>query len=845
MKILQQTIETLEFPRVREHLARYTAFSASHSLALALLPTTDPFEARQRLCLTSEARRLLDTYPAATIGGAHDIRDFADRAARGGVLDPSHLLDIASTLISMRHMRGLLHKLNADTYPLLRDYAPSIPEFLTIENDIENTIDSNATVLDSASAALARLRKEVRIASSRLQDRLNHIVSSPQFAGALQEALVTVRNGRYVVPVKAPHRRAVPGLVHDQSASGATLYIEPMAVVELNNQLRELQLEEQQEVNRILAALSQQIGRVAEAIILGVETLAQIDLLFAQAKYAVTLKCVAPTLSTLPDEPTTMSDGREHGREHGKEAKAEADDEKAAFPLFLQEARHPLLDQQTIVPIDVWMGDDFRMLVITGPNTGGKTVALKTVGLLALMAQAGLHIPARSPSRIPMFAQVFADIGDEQSIEQSLSTFSSHMTTIIRMLRELEQVVAEEAHLPATHPQPSLVLLDEIGAGTDPAEGSALARAIIERLLERNCMGIVTTHYAELKVFAYNTPGVQNASVEFNSETLAPAYRLTIGLPGRSNALAIAARLGLEASLVERAQSSLSQETQHIEGLLEDIHHKNEAAEQELQRAEELRHDAEKYRERLARELRAFEESREEHMQDALREVEMELRGARSELRRLREQLRTEAQAPRQQHTVEQAEQQVQQVQQQIEQIARKQQQQQPSTAPQTTSVSARMRPIRVGDIVLVQTLGMSGEVVAIDAEGQTADVQVGGFRVHASLSDLYHKWQTEDDQTEEPAPTRSVSLPPAPDVPMRLDMRGWRASEVADQLERYLNDAYMSSLPEVHLIHGKGSGALRKTVREMLHQHPLVKSFQGGGEDGGDGVTVAKLVER
>lgn len=817
MSLSKQTLETLEFPKICERLARLTSFSASRALALELLPSTDPAEVAHRLRFTGEARLFLDSYPEASIGGAHDVRPQVQHAARGGTLEAASFLDILSTLVSMRHLRGLLFKLSQERFPLFSSHAGSLPELLPIENEIDRIIGDGGTVLDHASPALNRIRNDIRIANQRIQDRLHSIVSSSHHANALQEALVTVRGGRYVVPVKAAYRRSVPGLVHDQSASGATLYIEPMAVVELNNHLRECELAEQQEIQRILSELSLRVGRVSDAIIGGVETLALLDLSFAQARYADILRCVEPILT----------EGHGTG-------------EDDARVLELHEARHPLLDQQTVVPIDVWLGGEFQLLLITGPNTGGKTVALKTVGLLALMTQAGLHIPAREPAHMPVFHQIFADIGDEQSIEQSLSTFSSHMRNIIRMLHTIEQTWEEEQRFsPGAPPPATLVLLDEIGAGTDPAEGAALAQAIIERMLQRGCVGIITTHYAELKVFAHNTPGVRNACVEFDSETLAPTYVLTIGLPGRSNALAIAARLGLDTAIVERARSSTSHDARHVERLLEDIHHKSEAAAAEQERAEQLRADAEKYRDRLAEQYRAFEATREEHMKDALHEVDDELRKVRTELRRLREQARREAHALQQVQQIEQELEQTQEAFQKVEQHVQ-QQLEEPSGAN-----VVEVRPLGAGDTVLVRSIGLSGEIVEIDDEDEMAEVQVGSFRVRVGLDDLRREKSRQGDGRRT-APARQVSLPAAPDVSMTLDMRGWRAADVADGLERYLNDAYLCGLPHVRLIHGKGSGTLRQVVHELLRRHPLVHSFEGGGRDGGgEGVTVARLVER
>lgn len=823
--ISTRTLETLEFDKICEKLAFYTSFSASRELALALRPSTDPNEVTQRIQHTSEARTFLDIYPEAAPAGIHDIRTMIDRAMRGGILEPSNLLDIASTLTNMRLLGKALQKLKEDQFPILVNYGLTLPEFHHIEKEIEATIDDNATVRDSASRDLGRIRNEIHQIGSRIEAKLNHVVSSQQYAKALQESIITVRNGRYVVPVKAGLRRSIPGLVHDQSASGATLYIEPMPIVELNNRLKEQQLAEEHEINRILGMLSAMLAQEADVMMAGVETLAILDLFFAQARYANTLKCIAPQIETGTAWQET--------------------DKPEQSALYIRDARHPLLNQQTVIPINIWMGNnDFSLLIITGPNTGGKTVALKTVGLLTLMAQAGLHIPAHESSRIPVFARVFADIGDEQSIEQSLSTFSSHMSTIIHMLREIGQ--------PNPHPQQdvqesdyTLILLDEIGVGTDPIEGSALARAIISKFLERNCMGIVTTHYADIKVFAYNTKGLQNACVEFDSDTLAPTYRLTIGLPGRSNALAIAARLGLDADIVEQARNSMSQEAADIEGMLADIHHKQEAATSEQQRAEELRIDAQKYRDRLAKELQSFEDAREEHMQDALREVNEELRDARAELRRVREQTRRMSMtqqhvSPQQVSEVEQTEQEVQKLETQFEHIQRKHAETQAEKGPIGPA-------LQVGDTVLVRSIGMSGQITDIDEEDQTVIVQVGKFRINAAMSEVQHEKGSEKETPQQPRkqPERTVTVPEMPDVSMTLDMRGWRIADVIPGLDRYINDAYLSGYPEVRIIHGKGSGALRQAVRDILRSHQLVKSFNGGGKDGGEGVTFARLAEQ
>ena len=820
MTIADQTITTLEFPKILARLARYTAFSASRELALALRPSTEVAEVARALALTGEARALLEEVPGLSIGAMRDIRRAAQHTARGGVIDGPSLLEVAGSVAAARALRARLLKLDPERFPLLNEQAGAMPVLPPLETAIERAIGDDGQVLDAASNRLAELRREVRAAFARLHEKLHHLITSSAYAGALQEPIITVRNGRYVVPVKASHRKDVRGLVHDQSSSGATLYIEPMAVVELNNRWRELQAAEEEEVQRILAALSEQVGAAAPQLVATVEAVAAIDLVFAKARYAADLRAVAPAISpALP--PLTPGGGPE------------------AAPLLLSEARHPLLDPATVVPITLWLGGEFRILLITGPNTGGKTVALKTTGLLALMAQAGLHLPAAAPSRLPVFAQIFADIGDEQSIEQSLSTFSSHMRNIVRVLRALEAEEAEAARL-GMERRPALVLLDELGAGTDPVEGSALARAIIERLLDLGVLAVATTHYAELKAFAYATPGVQNASVEFDVETLAPTYRLSIGLPGRSNALAIASRLGLDPELVERARATIDRKDAQVEDLLAGIHQEREAAGAALRRAEELREDAEKYRDRLEQEWRAFNERREVEAEAARQELEEELRETRLLLKRLRDDFRSVSLS---REWLEQAEQRLAAAAEQVKEAAARSR---AAPAQPARPAPQAPRPLQVGDTVLVRPVGLKGEIVSLDPDDGSAQVQVGGFRMNVDLKDLKReKGAPEAGPRREYRAEHGVALPPAPDVSMTLDLRGYRAHEVGDRLDRYLNDAYLAGLHQVRLVHGKGTGALRQAVRETLQGHPLVASFSSGGSDGGDGVTVATLIER
>ncbi|HEY7339307.1 MAG TPA: endonuclease MutS2, partial [Ktedonobacterales bacterium] len=592
----EKSLTTLEYPKILEQLTREASFSASKELARTLAPSDDRNEVRRRLAFTSEARLLLEQRPDTGIRGAKEVRPHVRAAERGVMLTSHELVEILATLRASEYVSRLVRKVS-EHFPLLWSLAVDLPVRPGLEARIGESISEDGDILDSASPALRRIRAELRAAQQRLQDRLGTLVN--EYRSALQEPIITTRSDRYVLPVRAEARGQVKGIVHDQSGSGATVFIEPAVVVEMNNRLRELHLEEQREIERILQELSEAVASDGPYITLAVELLAQIDLHLAKARYAGLLRANAPSVN---------SDGR----------------------LLLRQARHPLL-RGNVVPIDFWLGRDhddteMRMVVITGPNTGGKTVALKTVGLLSLMAQAGMHIPCEDGSEIPVYSDIFADIGDEQSIEQSLSTFSSHLTRIVEILR----LATDD----------SLVLLDELGAGTDPSEGSALARAILAHLLAERVNTIATTHYSELKVFAHEQPGVANASVEFDVETLSPTYRLSIGLPGRSNALAIATRLGLPADIIENAREYVGAAGVEMEGLLANLQAERTAAADERYQLTMERVEAQHQRTQ-AEKLRAeIEEERVRVLNEARAQGRREVEETRAELARVKTQMR-------------------------------------------------------------------------------------------------------------------------------------------------------------------------------------------------------------
>ncbi len=811
-----KTLHTLEYQKVLERLASYCAFAASIEKAHKLQPTTNIEDAQRRLAETSEAVHMLVTRPELTIGGAHDVRQAVDLAAHGGVLTPTDLLDIKSTLIAARTLVRTFEHLG-EQYPALFGIASQIPAPMGLVDGITRAISERAEIMDSASDALAVIRRDLRIAHDRLMTKLQRMVSDPHTSPYLQEALITQRDGRYVLPLRAEFKGRIKAVVHDQSASGATLFIEPLNVVEHNNQFRELQLAERDEERRILTELSQQVGMQAGNLLNTVERVADLDLCFAKAKYSDHLAASEPVL-----HPIAKPTGRHPGT-----------------IIRLYQARHPLLNPATVVPIDVELDAQTYAMVVTGPNTGGKTVTLKTIGLLALMAQSGLHIPAHSGSEISLFHNIYADIGDEQSIEQSLSTFSGHITNIIRILEHADRR--------------SLVILDELGAGTDPQEGAALARALLTHLLERGITTLVTTHHPELKAFAHATPGVVNASVEFDLETLRPTFHLTIGLPGRSNALAIAQRLGMPEPIIISARSELSPTDLKAEDLLDEIHRQRDLSRKARSAAEHAHREVETMRAELARRLEKIEDERMQVLEKARLQAEAQLETIQDELRDVRRQL---ARTRQPLEVIEEVEEKVEELQDTV-------------VAPverhiPEAGISSLHRSIRLGDKVRLHSLNTQGVVTSLSEE--EAEVSVGVLRIRSRLAELQllreeppvvpsqtglptarelmassHTRPTGEIRGSAVRPPGSHLYAESPGI--ELDIRGQRSEEALDALERYLDSAYLAGLPWVRIIHGKGTGKLRLAVREALSHSPHVKSFESGGDsEGGDGVTIARL---
>ena len=801
-------LNKLEYPAILERLAGRCDFSVASERARALKPSIDRDQVDYLLGVTAEAVNLMTVYPDISVGGARDVRQLVDRATHGSRLAPTEFLTIQDTCTATRNLRQTFNRIveAGERFPRLMEFVGHLGDLYDLDAAIGRTIGPRGDVLDTASPELARIRRDVRVAHSRLMERLNNLVSGGKFASAVQDQIITMRDGRYVIPVRSESRGAVPGMVHDTSASGQTLFVEPFEIVELNNRWREQQAAEQHEIDRILEGLSFKVADRADDLRETMDAIAAIDLALAKSRLASEMEANRPALAAANERGAGGRRNREPGRSG-----------HPAHRVRLQRARHPLLDPATVVPLDLHLGDEFRVLVITGPNTGGKTVALKTVGLLAVMAQTGLFVPAGPESVLSVFSSIYVDIGDEQSIQQSLSTFSAHMRSVIDMLQRVR-------------PE-SLVLLDEMGAGTDPQEGSALARSLLAELLDRGPLVVATTHFSEVKAFAYATPGLENASVEFDVESLAPTYRLTIGVPGESNALAIARRLGLSRRVLERAAQLVTPDDERTDALLRDIRVRREEAQDALGRAEATEQEARQLRTLAARSLRAAEDERRGAREDALGEAQKDLAEIRETLRQL--QADRSAIGVTRDH-VEQRRRDVDRAQ----DVAKRFRRERLEPNRPVPLGSPDQRPIRVGDRVMVTSFGAEGEVTGLT--DTQADVQMGSLKTRQPLADLERLGRMKSDQNE-----LRVSKPVFADesVSIELDLRGQRAGDVPEMLERYLEGAARTGLPYVHIIHGKGTGALREVVRTHLHRHPAIeRSTLALPEQGGDGVTVAHL---
>ncbi len=791
-ELFEKSIRTLELPAVLEKLAAKAVSQAAKDRCLKLTPSTDAEEVLRLLDETDAAKERLGLHGSPSFSGVKDVSAALTRADHGGMLNTRELLDIAGVLTASRRVSDYDAQRQGEETVLDRLFT-SLHTNKYLEEQIRSAILDEETIADTASSELADIRRKMRLAASKGRQILQRIISSPSYAKVLQEALITQRDGRFVVPVKAECKGSMPGLVHDVSSSGATLFVEPMGVVQANNELKELEAREQKEIDRILRQLSAACAGSMENILWDYDILVHLDVIFARAQLSYQLNASRP-------------EARRRGG------------------VTLRRARHPLLDQAKAVPITVELGEQFDTLVITGPNTGGKTVTLKTIGLLCLMAQCGLHIPADSGSAVRVFHRVLADVGDEQSIEQSLSTFSAHMSNIVQILREVDDK--------------SLLLFDELGAGTDPIEGAALAIAIIESARSQGALIAATTHYAELKTFAMTTAGVENASCEFDVQTLRPTYRLLIGIPGKSNAFAISRRLGLDESVIQAAQQQMDSDSVRFEDVLTQLEEKRQRLEKAQAEADRLW----RQREEDARKARTFREQMEKAKDNA--------------------RTKGEAEAKR---IVRQAQAQADEIFAQLDQLRRQQQKQlsfqelndakaavrhslnqaqdalhihdQPQEPVYTPS-----RPIEVGDLVELPGVKMAASVLAVNNDG-TLLLQAGKMKMTVKAQQVRLPEGQPKKKPAAPASGGSAKLNLQSRAASELDIRGYETLEAESVVENYIDSAVMAKLGTVTIIHGKGTGALRKAVHEMLKRNKAVKSFRLGRYGEGEaGVTVVEL---
>ena len=790
-------LELLEFHKIKEILAGFTSFSASRQLALDLRPLLDKEEVCQRLRESAEARHMLSLSPDFSIGEVVDIREVVEMAARGKVLEPTSLLEIERTLGAGQRLKCHLMDLTVEL-PLLSSLAGDIVELKQLQKDIGGCLTPTGDLADTASPRMASVRNRMREVRQELLSQLQAIIRSPRRQKIIQDAIITERGGRYVIPVREECRRQMKGIVHDVSNTEATVFIEPWATIDLQNDLRQLTMEEKHEVERILRMLSSEVGAYEHEISHNIELIAEIDMALAKARYAREAKATEPLMVSA-----------------GRNLEAKANQQAGVFRLV--EARHPLLGSKA-VPLSVEIGRDFSILVITGPNTGGKTVALKTIGLLSLMAQAGLPIPALAESCIPLFDGVYADIGDEQSIEQTLSTFSWHIGNIVRINNSASER--------------SLVLLDELGTNTDPGEGSALARSILLYFLAQGTMTVATTHYTELKALAHTTRGMLNAALDVDPVTMSPTYHLTVGIPGGSNAMATASRLGLAAEIVTRAQQMLSEGTQELGDLLAYLGTERQSIDSLRHSLEKEFSEAQQKSAQLENRLRQLEAERQKIIKDIRDQVVREAAGLHRELREAAAELRRD----KSRKGIEQAKQALTAVRKQLNNEAWR-----AGTAIEMCKQEGETGVITVGDTVWLKEVGMSATVLSVSEERGLVEVHAGKVKMILNLDSVEKR--TRSTGKVKPGGAVITKKLSKLSIPLELDLRGKRAEEVELALDDYLNEASLYGLSQVRIIHGIGTGTVRQIVREVLASHSLVASFRAGGKgEGGEGVTIASM---
>ncbi|KGI84813.1 MULTISPECIES: endonuclease MutS2 [Exiguobacterium] len=783
---MDHALRVLEYEKLRQQLAAHAASSLGKERALNMQPDYTYDRVLSNLNVTREATEVVRLRDRLPLGGLTDVRSEVKRAAIGSVLSTSELLAVAAVMYSGRQVKNFFEKLHEDNedlrIPRLDEYAERLTKLIEVEQSIRHAIDDQGTVQDSASDRLRGLRTQLRSFEGSVRSRIDNILRNN--AKMLSDAIVTIRNDRYVVPVKMEYRQAFGGIVHDQSASGQTLFIEPQAIVSINNEIQEVRLKERAEIDRILSELSNLVGGVADSVVINLDVLATLDFVFAKVAYGHQLKATEPKLN----------DERE---------------------IKLKQARHPFIPQDEVVPITVELGEAFTSLVITGPNTGGKTVTLKTLGLLQLMVQSGLYVPAEFGTELSVFDAIYADIGDEQSIEQSLSTFSSHMTNIVSMLDKIDFM--------------SLVLFDELGAGTDPQEGAALAIAILDEVKRRGARVAATTHYSELKAYAYNREGVMNASMEFDIESLSPTYRLLIGVPGRSNAFEISRRLGLSEQVIDKARSHVGTDAESVESMINELEAAKQRAEQLEKELIVKRHDLEEEQAAFEAKLTDFERERDTMYGEAEARAEKAVEQAKRQANEVIDRLKKlRAEGIVKEHEIIAAKKQLESAkptlqEKKIQKVKQKAQQK---------------RTFSKGEEVKVTTFNQKGYIVK-QLNDNEYNVQVGIMKVNVKADDL----QKIGPSKEQSLQSKGSSLKRQSSTKSELDLRGVRVEEGLSRLDKYIDEALVSGYDNVRIIHGLGTGAMRQATQEYLKGHRHVKSQRPGGMgEGGLGVTVVEL---
>jgi len=788
----EKSKSVLEFDKIIEKVAGFAETKMGKEEVYKLDTSNNLEGVKFKQKQTAQALSIIIEKGSPPLGGISDIKEYVKRGAVGGIISLRGLLNCADTLRAARLLKNYVLLNNDDrNYDLLEDLCKSIYANKDIEERIYSVIISEEEIADDASPELKRIRREVQIKNNSIKNKINSIVSSSSMQKYLQEAIVTMRNDRYVIPVKKEYRSMVKGIIHDQSATGSTLFIEPIAVVEMTNDIANLKIEEKKEIERILLELSMMIGDISKEMLSNQEILKELDFIFAKGKYAISINGIEPKIN-----------------DRGY--------------IRIKKGRHPLIAPELVVPIDAVLGDEYTTLIITGPNTGGKTVSLKTLGLFTLMGMAGLHLPAEYGTEISVFSAVYADIGDEQSIEQSLSTFSSHMTNIVKILKEVDEK--------------SFVLFDELGAGTDPTEGAALAIAILDTLHESKILTAATTHYSELKLYALTTEGVINGSVEFDVETLSPTYKLLIGVPGKSNAFEISRKLGLQQEIIDKAKKNIETEKIEFEDALKQIEENRIYIEEKKQEIDRLESESKKkHSDFLMKERKSLEKSEkiiDEANYEARKIVENAKREAAEIIKELRKlNLEMDKDKNRRVNELRQA----------LNEKTKELTENIYSDIIEEEDTIDTDTPLKIGDSVTVRSLNQKGFIISDVDDSQTVMVQIGLIKTKVKKSDLI-KIKSDEEVKQKTNASRKVRLRTSSINPT-IDIRGYNLDDALLELDKYLDDAFMSNLNEVQVIHGKGTGVLREGVRQFLKNHKHVKESRlGTFNEGGDGVTIVKF---